>query len=128
MDGALLYVETVAGDVVCLDSQNAQVMWRKHLKPDFQGRPGAWGHAEAPLVDGDRVLVTTGGEKAALVALDKRNGQVIWQASVPTNDRDNWQHSRDPYAGPAVAAYSSVIYGCSNEILMRMDFLTGKIA
>jgi len=109
VDGDFLYLETVAGDVVCLDTRSTQVVWRRHLKEDFQGRPGCWGYAESPLVDGDRVVVTPGGEQAALVALDRRSGRVIWQASVPTNERDNWKHSRDPYADPAVAAYSSVI-------------------
>ena len=89
IDGVLLYLETVAGDVVCLDSQDAQVVWRKHLKRDFQGRPGTWGYAESPLVDGDRVVVTPGGKKAALVALDKRDGRVIWRVSVPRSGRDD---------------------------------------
>jgi len=123
LDGALLYVETVAGDVVCLDSQDAQVVWRKHLKRDFQGRPGAWGYAESPLVDGDRVVVTPGGEEAALVALDKRDGRVIWRVSVPRGDRNDWTHSRDSHAGPGVAAYSSVIVVEVGRVRQYIQFL-----
>src|SRR5262249_48736526 len=31
------------------------------------------------LVDGDTVVVTPGGEKGAIVALNKKNGNLIWQ-------------------------------------------------
>jgi len=123
VDGAMLYVETVAGDVVCLDAQNTHVVWRKHLKRDFQGRPGTWGYAESPLVDGDRVVVTPGGKEAALLALDKRNGGVIWRVSVPRGERDNWTHSRDSHAGPGVAAYCSVIVVKVGRVRQYIQFL-----
>ena len=123
VDGALLYLETVAGDVVCLDAQNTQVVWRKHLKRDFQGRPGTWGYAESPLVDGDRVVVTPGGKEAALVALDKRDGRVIWRVSVPRDDRDNRTHSRDSHVGPGVAAYCSAIVVDVGRVRQYIQFL-----
>lgn len=42
-----------------------------------------WMFAESPLVDGDRVVVTPGSARAALVALDKLTGKDIWRAAVP---------------------------------------------
>jgi outer membrane protein assembly factor BamB len=42
-----------------------------------------WGYAESPLVDGDQVIVTPGGNDAVLVALNKKTGEVIWKASMP---------------------------------------------
>ncbi len=36
VDGGRLYVETVGGDVACLDAQTGKVVWRRHLKKDFQ--------------------------------------------------------------------------------------------
>jgi outer membrane protein assembly factor BamB len=41
--------------------------------------PG-WGIAAAPLVDGDKLIVQCGGEKACLVAFDRRTGKEIWRA------------------------------------------------
>jgi len=75
------------------------------------------------LVDGDRVVVTPGGEQSTLVGLDRRSGRVIWQASVPTNEHDTWKHSRDPYADPAVAAYSSVIVAEVEGLRQYIQFL-----
>jgi outer membrane protein assembly factor BamB len=42
-----------------------------------------WGYSESPLIDGDRLICTPGGPKAMLVALDKRNGEVIWKSTAP---------------------------------------------
>ena len=38
------------------------------------------GYTESPLVDGDKVIVTPGGSKGTIVALNKKSGEVIWQS------------------------------------------------
>ena len=42
-----------------------------------------WRYNESPLVDGDKVICTPGGEDATLVALDKVTGKTIWKSQVP---------------------------------------------
>jgi outer membrane protein assembly factor BamB len=42
-----------------------------------------WGYSESVLVDGDKVICTPGADDAALAALDKATGRVIWTAKVP---------------------------------------------
>jgi outer membrane protein assembly factor BamB len=42
-----------------------------------------WSYRESPLVDGDRVICTPGGEDATLVALDKLTGKTSWKSQVP---------------------------------------------
>src|SRR5436305_72290 len=54
---------------------------------DFEGSVGGWGYSESPLVDGKKLIVTPGGKKATLVALDKTNGETIWTAQVPEGDQ-----------------------------------------
>gem|GEM_PF-3765352 len=39
-----------------------------------------WGYSESPLVDGGKLIVTPGGAAGCVVALDKRNGDVIWRS------------------------------------------------
>ena len=123
VDGGFLYVETVAGDVACMDAQTGKVVWRRHLKQDFQGRCGVWGYAESLLVDGDRVIVTPGGEDDTLVALDKRNGQVVWRVSVPPGESEYPAHKRDPVSGAGVAAYCSVIVAEVGGVRQYIQFL-----
>lgn len=84
VDGDRLYCLGVDGDLACLDIQG-KVIWQKSLAKDFGGRRPDWGYSESPLIDGDRVVVAPGG-KAAIVALNKKTGETLWQAQVPGND------------------------------------------
>jgi outer membrane protein assembly factor BamB len=83
IDGDRLYAVGLAGDLVCLETAGGKEQWRKSYRNDFNGRIPSWGFSESPLVDGDRVIVTPGGTDAALVALDKTSGKVVWKAKVP---------------------------------------------
>lgn len=68
------------GDFVCVDAATGKELWRKHLEKDFGGQRPEWGYAESPLVDGDKVVVTPGGSKGAIVALNQKTGATVWQS------------------------------------------------
>jgi outer membrane protein assembly factor BamB len=83
VDGALLYVVATDGTLVCLETATGRERWRKSLERDFGGfMMSGWQWSESPLVDGDRVVVTPGGPKAAIVALNKVTGAEIWRSPV----------------------------------------------
>jgi outer membrane protein assembly factor BamB len=86
VDGDFIYALGSDGDLVCLEAGSGRIRWQKSLRKEFGGVPGQWAYAESPLVDGDRVVVTPGGEQATLVALDKKTGAVIWKSAVPGGD------------------------------------------
>jgi outer membrane protein assembly factor BamB len=86
IDGALIYALSSNGDLACLETATGKIRWQKSLRKDFAGQPGVWAYAESPLVDGDVVVVTPGGEQATLVALDKKTGAVIWKSAAPGGD------------------------------------------
>ncbi|HVV72131.1 MAG TPA: PQQ-binding-like beta-propeller repeat protein [Verrucomicrobiae bacterium] len=73
------------GDLVCYDAASGKEIWRKDLTKDFGGAYPSWGYAESPLVDGDRVVVTPGGSKGAVVALNKKTGELVWQSKEFTD-------------------------------------------
>src|SRR5581483_5700407 len=53
------------------------------MKDDFGGNKGdGWGYSESPLVDGDHVICTPGGQ-STMVALDKKTGDTVWKAVDP---------------------------------------------
>src|SRR5262249_46513726 len=81
--GGLVYALGSDGDLVCATTAAGKVVWRKHLGKDFGGLRGTWAYAESPLVDGDRLICTPGGETATLLALDRRTGKVIWRTAMP---------------------------------------------
>jgi outer membrane protein assembly factor BamB/protein-L-isoaspartate O-methyltransferase len=86
VDGERLYVVTVAGEWVCLAAKTGKELWRKHFQKDFEGRRGNWGFCDYPLVDGDNLIITPGGEKATVAALNKRTGEVVWVCSLSGGD------------------------------------------
>jgi outer membrane protein assembly factor BamB len=84
VDGALLFALTAQGNLVCLETATGKEQWRKNLPKDLGGRKGdSWGYSESVLVDGDKVVCTPGGEKATMVALNKKTGERLWTAAVP---------------------------------------------
>lgn len=83
VDGDLLYVQGLAGNVVCLKVSDGSVAWQRSLQKDFGAPVPAWSFRESPLVDGDRVIVTPGGPEATLVAFDKRTGKTLWTSLAP---------------------------------------------
>jgi outer membrane protein assembly factor BamB len=87
VDGDRLFAVSVHGELVCLASSDGKEIWRRSYPKDFEGRRGNWGYCDYPLVDGDRLICTPGGKDATVVALDKRNGALIWKCAVPQEDR-----------------------------------------
>lgn len=83
IDGDRLYVMGLAGNVVCLQSADGKVIWQRNLMADFGGRMPMWSYRESPLVDGDKVICTPGGQETTLVALNKLTGETIWKSHVP---------------------------------------------
>jgi outer membrane protein assembly factor BamB len=84
VEGDRLYALGSDGDLVCMDTAGGRIVWQKSLRREFNGQPGDWAYAESPLVDGDAVVCTPGGLEAAMVKLNKRNGDVIWKCTIPT--------------------------------------------
>ena len=81
VDGDRLYVLTENGDLACLRTRDGSSIWRKNILKDFGGSNPGWLISESPLADGNRLIVSPGGRDAAIVALDKMNGQVIWKTA-----------------------------------------------
>jgi outer membrane protein assembly factor BamB len=112
VDGDLVYALGLNGDLLCLEAATGKLMWRKDLPRDFGGRAGGWGYSESPLIDGDRLLCTPGGDKATLLALNKKTGEVIWQGVVPEHDQ---------------AHYSSIIAVNVGGARQYVQFLSGGV-
>jgi outer membrane protein assembly factor BamB len=85
VDGDFLYALGMGGELVCLEVATGKLVWSKNLVKDFKGRVGGWKYSESPLVDGERLLVTPGGKDNTIVALDKKEGYLVWASKVPGN-------------------------------------------
>jgi outer membrane protein assembly factor BamB len=109
VDGDRLYVLGISSDVLCLDAASGKTLWQKNLKKDYKGQMmSGWGYSESPLIDGDKVIVTPGGKDSTLVALNKKDGALIWKSQVPQGDG---------------AAYSSVIAADVQGVRQYIQFI-----
>lgn len=99
VDNGKVYTLSHLGVLNCLEAQTGKLVWSRNLTADFGGRLPSWNLAVSPFIDGDRVIVTPGGNEAAVAALNKLTGETIWKgggSDIPG------------YATPAVAVMRGV--------------------
>ena len=95
-----VYVEGAWGDVWCLDAETGGPVWHVSLTGDLGGALPGWGYAESPLLHGDRLIVTPGGQAGAVVALNKDTGALIWRTDQVPDAAE--------YASPVAAVVGGV--------------------
>ncbi len=92
--GDVLFALGSDGDLACVETNTGKVRWQKNLRTEFGGKPGTWAYSESPLVDGDVVVCMPGGADATVLALNAKNGELVWESAIP---------------GGSAAGYSSII-------------------
>jgi outer membrane protein assembly factor BamB len=80
IDGAQLYAFGASGDLSSLDAASGKVLWKINVLERFRGSNITWGLSESPLVLRDRVVVNAGGPGASIVAVNKKDGSVLWRS------------------------------------------------
>lgn len=78
VDGGRVYCASPHGQLVCLHAGDGSPVWQVNILERFGGRNIQWGLAESPLVDGDLVICTPGGDLGRVAALDKLTGDTVW--------------------------------------------------
>ncbi len=124
VDGDRLYAVGSQGILVCLDLAGNE-QWRKDLPKDFAGEINnifgfvekfGWGYSWSPLVDGDNVIITPGGPKGLVAALNKKTGDPVWRTDkIP---------DQSTYSSPIVAD----VDGVKQYIVMVQDGAVGVSA
>ena len=101
IDGDYLYVVASEGVISCLKTSDGEVVWTHAFKEWGGKMHSGWGFSESPLVDGDLVLCTPGGQEAMIVALNKKTGEEVWKSATPSGGEK----------GGDGAGYSSIVIG-----------------
>lgn len=105
-----VFVLNQHSDLACLDVSTGKPKWKVNLTNDFGGKMmSGWKYSESPLVDGDQVVVTPGGNEGTVLAIDRKTGKKRWQTS-------DWTDT---------AGYSSVVIATIHEVRQYIQ-LTGK--
>lgn len=79
--GDKIYLVSGMGKVICFNMEDGSLLWSKEMFKDFDGENIRWGISEAPVVDGEKVYVTPGGEENNVVALNRHSGEVVWSCA-----------------------------------------------
>lgn len=83
VDGDQIFVVSDVGTVAAFDRQSGALQWKAEMVADYGGKIPTWGYSESPLVDGQRVMVTPGGENF-MIGLDRSSGEKIWSSQGVT--------------------------------------------
>lgn len=120
VDGDCVYVLGAEGDLLCLSVNNGDIVWRKQLASEFQTQAPIWGYAAHPLIYGDLLITLAGGPNSAAIAVNKKTGNVVWQA-LTTNEIG--------YCPPTIAKLGGVdqLIIWHSEALNGLEPETGKV-
>jgi len=81
-DGSV-FVYGAGGDLHCLQLKDGDKVWSRETFKDYNAPAGYFGAGSTPIVEGDKLLVNVGGDKAGagIVAFDLRTGKTVWNAT-----------------------------------------------
>jgi outer membrane protein assembly factor BamB len=80
-DAGRIYALGAAGDFVVLEADTGKRVWSKNILTDNNAENVSWGMSNAPLIIGDKVVVTPGGANGrSIVAYNKHSGERVWSS------------------------------------------------
>ena len=121
-----IYVSFGANGTACLDTSSGKLLWERRDLPANLS-PAA---ASSPALFLDRLVLNfDGSDQQYVIALDKKNGQTIWQTrrSVSFSDSSPGGESRKAFSTPLVVLNGSqfTVVSAGSKALYAYDFTTG---
>jgi len=95
-----------------LEIKTGKLVWQKNLVQDYKATIPNWYAGQNPLLDGDRVVLATGGD-ALVVAFDQATGKEIWRS--PNPGKDLMSHSSLMPA--TIAGVKQYLYMTPNKVI-----------
>jgi outer membrane protein assembly factor BamB len=131
VDEDRVYFMAAGGELVCVKIADQKKLWSITMG-DMGGEVPYWGYSESPLVYGDQIVCTPGGDQGSVAALDKMTGKKIWQSKDVTNKAH--YSSIIPLEKDGKVTYVQLLNSCvvgidpkSGKVLWNMEF-PGKTA
>jgi outer membrane protein assembly factor BamB len=135
VDGDRLYYVTPACEVICAGAADGKIAWRYDMRQELGVVPFHCGNC-SPLLVGDRVFLVTGngrgddGKVAApkapsFIALDKKDGKLLWQNNMPSERIIEGQWSNPVLA--TVGGKPQVIFPGGDNVLYALEPATGAL-
>ena len=106
IDDDRLYMVSNMGELVCLNRADGMIRWKVDYWNKYGLTPNDQGICEHPLIDGDKVIVTTCGKDVCMAAFNKLTGDVVWEtrgfgdkATYCTSRMVEWRGHRQVIGG-----------------------------
>ncbi|OQW95277.1 MAG: hypothetical protein BWK77_07775, partial [Verrucomicrobia bacterium A1] len=128
------------GRAAAFDAATGRELWAANVLERFEGRNITWALSECLLIDGPRAIVTAGGGKAMMAALDAATGATVWQSEpLRFGPSPSAAHQRlaEPVGEADSAGYASPILfrlggrrqivNCSGRHVFGVDADTGRL-
>ena len=138
-DGRLFHMNA-HGRVASFDAATGREIWGFNMFERFGGKNLTWAISENLLVDGPRLIITPGGSRALMAALDKNTGATVWTTEpLRLGPSTSLSHQRlaEPAGATDSTSYSSPILftlgnqrqivNCSLRHAFGVDADTGKL-
>jgi outer membrane protein assembly factor BamB len=125
--GGRLYNMNAHGRVACLEAATGKELWAVDTLARFEGKNITWALSECLLVDGPRVIVTPGGRKAMMAALDAKTGETVWASDpIPT---EKGGADRAGYSSPILFEFGGRrhLANFASRHVFGVDADTGKL-
>lgn len=74
-----IYFAAPDGTIGCLNAADGSSIWSVNPTKQFRGQGTDFGYSCSPVVVDGKVIVPVGGEGASVVALDAKDGSVVWK-------------------------------------------------
>lgn len=135
-----IYHMNAHGRVVCLEAATGKEAWAVNVLERFEGKNITWALSENLLVDGNNVIVTPGGVKGVMAALDKKTGATVWNSGplrLGKSELPAHQRLATPEGDADGASYTSPILftqggrrhlvSCSSRHIFGVDADSGEL-
>ena len=116
-----IYIMGGLGTVVCMDCESGEILWGENTHQEFEGEFHRWGMTESLLVT-DRVVISSPiGPQTVAVALDKKDGSLVWKTDSVGGVRS--------YVSPLMIEYQDqeMILITSDKDMIAVDPANGDI-
>jgi outer membrane protein assembly factor BamB len=121
IDGDRLFHQSPIGNLVCLKARTGDRIWGFNIIEKFKSKIATWALCESLLVDGDHLICCPGGPQTCMVALDKKDGSVVWKAPG-TGELAG-------YSSPTLAEYQGlrIITNLTSKGMIGVNADTGEL-
>lgn len=121
VEGNRVYTCSGLGDIACFDAATGKMTWQYKGSEIHKSTFGKWGIAESLLIDGDKLYFSPGGPETMTIALNKKDGKLIWK-SASLGDKPG-------YVSPVLVNYAGkkMIINVSLSNVFAVDASNGDI-